>query len=85
MQVLHELLFYLAYDFEKEKVPTHTPDSLRQYFTEEEFDSLPKVYNQEIGWKMFIPPLPEHKDCAPGMIWFLGKLRSTHRQTELSL
>lgn len=36
--------------------------------TEEELKELPTVYHFEVGWKMFIPPLPEHKSCMKGWV-----------------
>jgi hypothetical protein len=65
MQVIHQFLFYLIYGYagsenlDQEATVSH----LRQRdnsLTDEIVEEMSKIYNEDIDWKMFIPPLPKH-------------------------
>ncbi|KAG7208455.1 hypothetical protein KM043_014681 [Ampulex compressa] len=71
MQALHILLYYLVYDHpgeqklsKSEQIKTlrdngfNIPDSLAQEFS--------TVYTADVGWRMFVPPLPKHKGWPEG-------------------
>ncbi|XP_012253071.2 general transcription factor 3C polypeptide 1 isoform X2 [Athalia rosae] len=71
MKVLHIFLFYSVYDHPGE--PTESKDAqvanLRKngYEIDAELEEeMSTVYNSEIGWKMFIPPLPKHAGWPEG-------------------
>ncbi|KAJ8949184.1 hypothetical protein NQ318_021677 [Aromia moschata] len=72
MRVIHEVLFYLIYSYDKQSVPLtndEVADLFRSYridLTEEDLEKMPKIYCKEMSWKMFIPPLPYHKGWIEG-------------------
>lgn len=80
MQALHVLLYYLVYEHPGEE--TLSKNEQIQLLRTNDFnitDSLAqemsKIYTTEVGWKMFMPPLPKHngKKCAICM-QYLGHL-----------
>lgn len=66
MKTLHEYLFYIVYEHPGEtlinscKSTEAYVDSYRNDLIHGESAELPKVYNPDVGWKMFVPPLPEY-------------------------
>ncbi|XP_011252958.2 general transcription factor 3C polypeptide 1 [Camponotus floridanus] len=71
MQTMHILLFYLVYDHpgipklsQQEQIEIlksndyEIDDNLIQEFS--------TIYNIEVGWKMFVPPLPKHSGWPEG-------------------
>lgn len=65
MQALHVLLYYLVYEHPGEE--TLSKNEQIQLLRANDFsitDSLAqemsKIYTTEVGWKMFMPPLPKH-------------------------
>ncbi|KAL6422933.1 hypothetical protein ACFW04_010439 [Cataglyphis niger] len=71
MQTMHILLFYLVYDHpgmpklsQQEQIEIlksndyEIDDNLVQEFS--------TIYNTEVGWKMFVPPLPKHSGWPEG-------------------
>lgn len=71
MQTMHVLLFYLVYDHpgipklsQQEQIEIlkandyEIDDNLVQEFS--------TIYNTEVGWKMFVPPLPKHSGWPEG-------------------
>lgn len=65
MQIMHEFLFYLIYGYAgSESVDQEaTVSRLRQRdnsITDEIVAEMSKIYYEDVGWKMFVPPLPKH-------------------------
>lgn len=71
-RLIHELLFYLIYDFPKDAALEDS--QVDRFFKEKNLvdvfeNELPMgVYNREVGWKMFIPPLPSHNGYPTGWV-----------------
>nr|XP_050861343.1 general transcription factor 3C polypeptide 1 [Vespula vulgaris] len=71
MQALHVLLYYLVYEHPGEE--TLSKNEQIQLLRANDFsitDSLAqemsKIYTTEVGWKMFMPPLPKHNGWPKG-------------------
>jgi hypothetical protein len=65
MQIMHQFLFYLIYGYtgnenlDQEATVSH----LRQRdnsLTDEVVEEMSKIHNEDVDWKMFVPPLPKH-------------------------
>lgn len=75
MRELHELLFYLIREM-TECAPLNNKqivDLLKNSkvkMTPPDIAELPPIYQNEINWKMFIPPLPKHSTWPKG--WALA-------------
>ncbi|KAK2581360.1 hypothetical protein KPH14_008126 [Odynerus spinipes] len=71
MQALHVLLYYLVYEHPGEETP---PKNEQIQFlrtngysiTDDLAEEMSKIYSTEVGWKMFIPPLPNHSGWPKG-------------------
>ncbi|KAF7286167.1 hypothetical protein GWI33_007129 [Rhynchophorus ferrugineus] len=67
MSILHELLFYLIYELDTQAQALSKAETLSLFqsyqinLTHEDLEKLPPVFNKELSWKMFIPPLPHHQ------------------------
>lgn len=65
MKALHNLLFYLVYEHHGE-YQNSGEEQLEKFreegiFIDDELESkMNDIYTNEIGWKMFIPPLTKH-------------------------
>lgn len=71
---LHELLYYLIYEDFPEAVNNQGEiENVFQEFggssTIFENDNFFTIYNRELSWKMFIPPLPQHQGWPKGWIF----------------
>lgn len=73
MKILHELLFYLIYDYPKnlQKIPIEeAKEQWKKDNKSNVFDDIDPqitcVYQREIGWKMFIPELMSPPDYGDG-------------------
>lgn len=75
-RLLHQLLYYLIYEQKDDDV--FTKDEAIPYWLSENptlmadqiYDELPEhIYSKQIGWKMFIPPLPNLRDWPKGKIF----------------
>ncbi|KAG5343225.1 TF3C1 factor, partial [Acromyrmex heyeri] len=71
MRTIHILLFYLVYDHPG--IPKLSQEKqvemLRSSGYEISDDLIPEfstIYNTEVNWKMFIPPLPKHNGWSEG-------------------
>ncbi|KYN36248.1 General transcription factor 3C polypeptide 1 [Trachymyrmex septentrionalis] len=71
MRTIHILLFYLVYDHPG--IPKLSQEKqvemLRSNGYEISDDLIPEfstIYNTEVNWKMFIPPLPKHNGWSEG-------------------
>ncbi|CAG9770226.1 unnamed protein product [Ceutorhynchus assimilis] len=66
ISLIHELLFYLIYELNRNTKPLPKEEVAALFrshqirLTEAELENLPPVYCKEISWKTFIPPLPDH-------------------------
>lgn len=85
---LHEFLFFLLCEQQREQKPLEMNEELLQHWqrTEpslmtreflqewqaEESEVLP--YTQEISWRTFIPPLPSYSDKPAGWLYFVDAL-----------
>ncbi|XP_026830371.1 general transcription factor 3C polypeptide 1 [Ooceraea biroi] len=71
MQTMHVLLFYLVYDHPGvPKLSQHEQVEVLRASGYKIDDKLVKefstIYNTEISWKMFVPPLPKHSGWPDG-------------------
>ncbi|XP_044744636.1 uncharacterized protein LOC123306619 [Coccinella septempunctata] len=67
MQLVHELLYYLIYDYTPlDQMSRKDIAEIYTHFNSEERREIPPVYRKNIDWKMFIPPLPVHKNFPSG-------------------
>ncbi|XP_015608744.1 general transcription factor 3C polypeptide 1 [Cephus cinctus] len=71
MQTLHALIYYVIYDHPGEQ--SATKEEQLAYLRRNGFlidDALGKemstIYNMEVNWKMFIPPVPQHNGWPLG-------------------
>lgn len=65
MKLLHILLYHLIYDHPGEQYLSKSQqlELLRKngaQIEDDMQDEMSTVFTDQIGWKMFIPPLPEH-------------------------
>ncbi|CAH1963347.1 unnamed protein product [Acanthoscelides obtectus] len=77
MRILHELLYYLSYTHEALQEPL-TQEQVKELFktycielTEEELNQMPPIYCNELSWRTFIGPLPDHKGWPTGWVLLL--------------
>lgn len=72
MRICHEVLFFLIYDYKASGKPltkTEVSSLFKSHYidlSEEDLQNMPQIYFKELSWKMFIPPLPEHKGWPTG-------------------
>ncbi|XP_034950383.1 general transcription factor 3C polypeptide 1 [Chelonus insularis] len=71
MQILHQFLYYLIYDHQGPlKIPREQQiQSLKMkgYQIDDELEKeMGEIYNTQVGWKMFVPPLPDHNGWPLG-------------------
>lgn len=71
MQTIHVLLFYLVYDhLGVPKLSQHEQVQVLRASGYEIDDKLVQefstIYNTEVSWKMFVPPLPKHNGWPEG-------------------
>ncbi|KAL3287444.1 hypothetical protein HHI36_001915 [Cryptolaemus montrouzieri] len=67
LQLLHELLYYLIYDYQPMDRMSHSDiEEVLVHYAPEEFHDIPPIYRRGVDWKMFIPPLPIHKEWDNG-------------------
>ncbi|CAG9861769.1 unnamed protein product [Phyllotreta striolata] len=72
IRIMHEFLFYLIYDYTGTQNPLALDDVNRLFeshhieLTNKDLSDLPPIYSDEIGWKMFVPPLPKHTGWPTG-------------------
>ncbi|GJQ73435.1 hypothetical protein Trydic_g13797 [Trypoxylus dichotomus] len=70
IKVMHELLFYLIYNYDGKAVDSKdVPSVLRQFhvkLSNDNIEELGTLYRRELSWKMFIPPLPKYKEWSGG-------------------
>lgn len=71
MQTMHILLFYLVYDHpgtpklsQQEQIEILKSNDYE--IDDDLIQELSIIYNTEVGWKMFIPPLPKHSGWPEG-------------------
>ncbi|KRT84754.1 hypothetical protein AMK59_2966 [Oryctes borbonicus] len=70
IKVMHELLFYLIYNYDGKEVDAQdVPLVLSKFHVKLKKDSMEDVgtlYKRELSWKMFLPPLPKYKEWPSG-------------------
>ncbi|KAJ8670622.1 hypothetical protein QAD02_001881 [Eretmocerus hayati] len=68
MKTMHLFLFYLIYDHPKKEIPKDNflRNLEQQGYSDIDIDDHVSIYSTEIGWKMFVPPLPEHRGYPNG-------------------
>ncbi|KAK4883978.1 hypothetical protein RN001_000249 [Aquatica leii] len=69
MRVLHEFLFHVIYNITDGQVVRDADDMFKEFdisLDEDDVKQVPTVYSREIGWKMFVPPLPKHVGWSDG-------------------
>ncbi|KAK5648994.1 hypothetical protein RI129_003886 [Pyrocoelia pectoralis] len=69
MRTLHELLFYLIYNSPQGQQVTDVAEMFREFnvsVDENDLEEMPPIYCREVGWKMFIPPIPCHAGWSEG-------------------
>lgn len=71
MKTIHVLLFYLVYDYPD--VPRGSQQEQIEILRANGYDidddlaqEFSTIYSTEVGWKMFVPPLPEHGGWPKG-------------------
>ncbi|XP_031625024.1 general transcription factor 3C polypeptide 1 [Contarinia nasturtii] len=70
LRTLHEFMFYLAREHStieltnQDEIVAHLKESSPMLF--DDIDEVPMIWNTEIGWKMFIPPLIKHNGFDQG-------------------
>ncbi|XP_056639937.1 general transcription factor 3C polypeptide 1 [Diorhabda sublineata] len=72
MRIMHEFLFFLIRE-NKNKDTILPMESVIRLFkscrielSENDIQEMPKMYHNEISWKMFVPPLPSHLGWEEG-------------------
>jgi hypothetical protein len=64
MKTMHIFLYYLIYEYPKYQISksVFSENLKKQGFMYDDLVDIDlNIYNVDINWKMFIPPLPKHK------------------------